>query len=124
MLSPTTTPLSTNTLVGTDLNGCVGAELNYTITVQKCDELTELFFLENRITVYPNPNTGNFSVKLNSFSEDTEIELYNFIGELVLKQKPTDFIQAVNIKDKSNGIYILKLTELGKTVTNLKILKE
>lgn len=124
VLSPTTTPLSTNTLVGTDLNGCVGAELNYTITVQKCDELTELFFLENRITVYPNPNTGNFSVKLNSFSEDTEIELYNFIGELVLKQKPTDFIQAVNIKDKSNGIYILKLTELGKTVTNLKILKE
>jgi hypothetical protein len=124
VVSPTTVPLSSNIVVGSDTNGCVSTGMIFSFAVSECNAVGEFRFVENKIIVYPNPNTGKFTLKLNSFSENTEIEIYTSLGELVLKQKLIDFTQIINLEDKANGMYTLKLREGSEIVTSIKILKE
>ncbi len=72
---------------------------------------------QNQITglkIYPNPAKETLHIESNSFSEKT-IELFNVLGKLVFKGKTIN--STVNLSNINKGIYILKITEEGKTVT-------
>ena len=105
-VSPTTNTFYT--ITGTDIHGCVNtATLNF--AVKPCtgiEELTEGFV---NMKIYPNPSNGIFDVKLNSVSENTHIEIYNGVGQLIHSELIQSEITSVNLKAYSNGFYYIKI---------------
>lgn len=67
--------------------------------------------------VYPNPNTGKFTVK----SENGQITVYSLSGELVLTQT-TNGIQEVDLTSIQSGTYILE-TSTSKGIARTRISK-
>ncbi|WP_165836324.1 T9SS type A sorting domain-containing protein [Taibaiella soli] len=69
----------------------------------------------NNVTIYPNPNTGNFTLEGTIQGKDAQIEIMNTIGQMIYRQK----LQPINntIKETislpenlTNGTYLLQLS--------------
>lgn len=58
------------------------------------------------VSVYPNPNTGSFHIKLPA--TDTEVEIVNMNGSTVYSTTGKDLI-TVDMKDKPRGLYIVRM---------------
>jgi len=80
---------------------------------------------ENKLfSVYPNPNTGEFNIRVNSISETTRVEIYNGQGELTLANKITNEISAITLNENPKGIYIVRVIENDKVLKQEKIVRE
>ncbi|MES2575755.1 MAG: T9SS type A sorting domain-containing protein [Bacteroidota bacterium] len=79
---------------------------------------------QNEITglsVYPNPATnGNLYITSNSNSEKSVV-IFDLLGKEVLKASTTN--NAVNISTLKSGVYVVKITEDGKTDTRKLIME-
>lgn len=122
IISPTVT--STYTVTGITIEGCQKT-LTITQVVSPCTALEKnLNSNSTLVSVFPNPNSGEFTVNLNSISENTKIEIYNVLGDLVYKTVPTKLNSIIKVDHLSNGFYQLWITENGKIVSREKIIKE
>jgi len=120
IVSPTVT--SSYTLTGVDANTCQKVVV-LTQSVANCSGLVQNS-LNLGMSVYPNPNSGEFNISLNSISETTSFEMYNLIGELVLTQKANPISTKINISQLPEGIYIVKVKENSTVIATSKIIKE
>jgi hypothetical protein len=93
-------------------------------TVSTCTTIYEQAINDQDIRVYPNPNNGEFTLSLSKFSENTSLELYNMVGELVLSKKIESLVSSVNIEHLAKGMYVLQLSGKAKILTHQKIVKE
>lgn len=75
------------------------------------------------IIVYPNPNNGRFTIKLNEY-ENTTIEVYNNIAQRVLNQVLQANLTQLSLADFSNGIYQARVLKGGNLVYKTKIVKQ
>ncbi|PWA05161.1 T9SS type A sorting domain-containing protein [Flavobacterium psychrotolerans] len=74
------------------------------------------------LNVYPNPVTkGNLFIDSDS-NETKSIVIFDLLGKQVLKTAVVSN-QAINISDLISGIYILKITEEGKTATRKLVIR-
>ena len=66
--------------------------------------------MEN-ITVYPNPTSGNFELKISDFDlkNSFEIEVVNSVGQIILFKKISSSHEEVDLSPYSKGIYFLKI---------------
>ena len=72
---------------------------------------------------YPNPITNNiFTITSNSNSKK-ELTIFNVLGKRVLSSSFYGVKSDVNVSTISSGIYILKVTEDGKTSTKKLVIK-
>ncbi len=72
------------------------------------------------LSVYPNPVTnGTFSINSNSGSMKTVV-IYDVLGKQVLKTNTTN---SVNVSNLNGGVYVLKITEDGKTATRKLVIR-
>lgn len=121
IVSPTVT--TSYTVTGVDINNCES-----TVVIQQnvsdCVGLEESVNTSTDMVVYPNPNNGDFNIKLSNFSENTEIEIYSSLGELILKKKAIDLILSIHLENATNGIYLLLIKDGAMLVTNLKIIRQ
>ena len=79
--------------------------------------VTTLGVAENNISglkVYPNPAKSNLFVTSDNF-EAKQVEIYNVLGKMVLSTTVTN--APVNVSALSSGVYMVKVTEEGKTAT-------
>ena len=98
----------------TDLNGC---------TTTLTDILVNSFVgldenIDIQFNVFPNPTNGLFNVALNrEFEKEITLSVYDLCGRLIYKtyEKGNSTFE-VDIIDKANGSYILKLEIDGKQV--------
>lgn len=120
VVSPTLN--STYTVTGTDANGCINIT-TITQSVSTCAEIKELLLVDE-IKIFPNPNNGDFIISINKLSENTFIEVYNTLGQLIFRDNLTKHLAQINLKEKSNGLYFLKIDEGGKIIFTSKIIKE
>ncbi|MES2763705.1 MAG: T9SS type A sorting domain-containing protein [Bacteroidota bacterium] len=79
---------------------------------------------ENEITVYPNPNNGEFNLFINEISEDMVVEVYNSVGQVVLKQNIDQNQTVLNINGETSGIYFIKISGNNATGLMTKIIKQ
>jgi hypothetical protein len=122
IVSPTVT--TTYTLTGTNLNGC---QKTVTITqvVSPCTALEKNFNTNSTsVSVFPNPTSSELNIQFNSFNESTAIEIYNVLGELVLKTNPTRSSSIIKADQLSKGIYQIRITQSGNVITRVKIVRE
>ncbi len=72
------------------------------------------------LKVYPNPVTnGKLFITTDSNVEKT-VAIYDVLGKQVVNTKATDFVSVSNLK---GGVYIVKITEEGKTATRKLVIK-
>lgn len=71
-------------------------------------------------SIYPNPNNGTFTVKLNSFSnQDINIEVYDIRGRYIFNNSytnTTDFSETINLNNAQAGVYLVKINDGDKQV--------
>jgi hypothetical protein len=58
------------------------------------------------IIILPNPSTGIFSVS--GLGSDSEIAVYNLLGEKVFNEKANSKFITIDISDKPKGVYLIK----------------
>jgi len=68
-----------------------------------------------RIQVYPNPNNGSFTIKLNlNSSEAVDIRIFSALNEIVFEENNVstgnDYTKSVNLSEYASGIYYLQIT--------------
>jgi hypothetical protein len=62
--------------------------------------------------VYPNPVTDNFNVVIPAyFSANTNLSVYNSVGQLVLNQALVNGLNTTNTNQLTTGVYVIKVTD-------------
>lgn len=116
--------VSTNYIVnGTDANGCQNTAI-ITQSVSACVGINELQTNKINAEVYPNPNSGSINLVLQSLSGGDELEIYNSIGQLVLKYNITELKSVYDLSKLSPGIYQLVIKQNAYGVYSKKIIRE
>src|SRR6202008_3521095 len=91
----------TLTYTYTDNNNCTNSATN-TVQVISCAVGIQNYN-STSIAVYPNPTSGMFYIK--TTIQETVVEVYNFIGQLVFKQNQNGGLSTLNINEQPNGLY-------------------
>lgn len=111
----------------TDANGCQADTCFHISTYLGVDNITASG--NGGITVYPNPNTGEFTIESNGITGQAQVEIYNVLGEKI----SSGVIDAnkggrttINISTQPNGIYLYRVisNENGNLVGEGKIVLE
>jgi hypothetical protein len=122
------------TVSGIDVSGDIVIEVrNITAKQVIIDDLTWTAFggatasvKENTIeglTTYPNPITNKEVTISSSSASVKEIAIFNVIGKKVLATRFSGTKAVINVSAISAGIYILKVTEAGKTATKKLVIR-
>jgi len=75
------------------------------------------------VRLFPNPTNGTLSIQLNNY-EDTNIEIYNTVGQKVLTQTLENNLTQLNIHNFSDGVYHVRITKNNKLVYRNSVVKE
>ncbi len=120
-----TTSLMTDILVGDSLfvggafQTTAGTYVDSFTNTVGCDSIvtTELQVLvgietinSSTVKVYPNPASGSFMVQLDELAEDTELRLYNTIGEEVMNTKLAQVQQSIPLGELASGLYYIRIS--------------
>ncbi|PBQ34083.1 hypothetical protein CNR22_20645 [Sphingobacteriaceae bacterium] len=133
----TITPIETQTYKVTGINtaGCKST-VEFTQHVDLCyteylansvSKKSNSFPLEETgesiFSVFPNPNNGAFTIHLGDVTQNTRVEIYNALGQLIYSSKISEELTAIAIDDVPNGIYVIRILEKDKVQRQQKILK-
>jgi hypothetical protein len=58
--------------------------------------------------VYPNPNSGVFRVKFSHLTEETQVMLFNSIGQMIFNQTTADPEVLIDLPGITSGMYMVK----------------
>ena len=78
----------------------------------------------HRITVYPNPTDGNFSVEIGNPEtiEQASITIYSMSGTIIYREDEPDAVNEIDITSSPDGMYLLIIRIDGESST-WKIIK-
>jgi hypothetical protein len=118
-VSPT---VNTNyTVTGTDANGCINSA-SITQSVSACAGINELTG-NAEIQIYPNPGTGLCVVSVGNLKQNTNITVFNTLGELILSKEIRSLQTEINLSSFANGLYIVKISGGNSESYSVKIIK-
>jgi len=75
------------------------------------------------ITVFPNPNDGNFTIKLTGEIQPYTVEILNSTGRLLGTVNSQEAVVNINRFNLYAGIYFVKITMKGKTTVKKVIVR-
>jgi hypothetical protein len=62
------------------------------------------------IHIYPNPGNGKINIVAdNGFKKETEISVYNYLGELIYRTDPHSSSVSIDLSKKDKGIYFVQV---------------
>ena len=110
-------------VTGTNADGCSNTA-TLTITVSKCTGVNEAGTVSG-ISVFPNPNSGLFTVETGKNVNGASVKVYNALGSLVKTQAiPATGNAEIDLRSEANGIYVVYLVQNNQEVQVSKIVKE
>jgi hypothetical protein len=74
-------------------------------------------------TVYPNPNDGNFTVKITGNVQDYTVEIFNAMGGILGNVNCNSETVSINRSDLPSGIYYLKLSTGSESAVKKLVVK-
>ena len=122
----TVSPVTTTTYVvtGLDANNCSNTA-SVTVVVDVCTGIQNTGSGNIGITLYPNPNKGEFFLSLSTIKGSEEVELYSAVGQLVMTQKLTQAENTrVDMKDQANGVYLVRIKDGNTLLKQARLIKE
>lgn len=117
-VSPTTT--TSYTVTGTS-NGCSNTFV-ISQAVSPCTGVNENVSTLGGILVYPNPNTGEFTIELNNGSVKN-IDVMDLTGRVIVSNTSSNDKVDFNINTLANGIYYVRI-QSNNTVEVIKVVKQ
>lgn len=88
--------------------------------VEDCYELSvsHRWVDQNWINIYPNPNSGKFTLELNHPGKYLVIHIYDLTGKVVFEssEKPegSHFLKIIDIGEFQKGVYFIRLTTIDR----------
>jgi hypothetical protein len=76
----------------------------------------------NSVSAYPNPVKNILNINLGELKENTEIKIYNAIGELVLTERLTAQKTLLNVYNLQSGIYFYHILVGEKSIKTEKMI--
>jgi hypothetical protein len=73
------------------------------------------------MSIYPNPTTSNFTIKLADVSSNHRIALYNQLGEKIKEIKVVSELTTVNVSGVPTGIYFVQITDGASVIGSQKV---
>ena len=73
------------------------------------------------LTMYPNPLKGNTLYLTSTANADMSVQIFDVLGKEVVKSNVIN--NAVNVSGLNAGVYIVKITEEGKTATRKLVIQ-
>lgn len=92
----------------------VDTTLNFTLSSSSFDNI-------NGLTMYPNPLSGNTLYLTSTANAAMSVQIFDLLGKEVLKATVVN--NAVNVAKLTAGVYVVKITEEGKTATRKLVIK-
>lgn len=101
----------------TDSNGC-SATVNDTITVDPCFGVNTPGVTANSISLYPNPNNGQFNVTI---GEAGTLLIYNGLGQLIYNERITNSgTKTLALPQVESGVYYIRFTNEQQQTEQLR----
>ena len=75
----------------------------------------------NGLTMYPNPLSGNTLYLTSTANAEMAVQIFDLLGKEVLKA--TVVTNTVNVAKLTAGVYVVKITEEGKTATRKLVIQ-
>lgn len=79
---------------------------------------------KNDMTVYPNPCKAYFNFRCSLFSNDMKIIIYNVLGERLIEQRLSQYLQEVDVSILESGCYFIVVEDDSKILSRQKIIIE
>lgn len=77
-----------------------------------------------QISVYPNPNNGQFTIDFDGMEDNVEVSVINAVGSVIFsKTAKTKGLIDLNIQDQPSGIYFVKIVS-GNLVKVERVIKQ
>ncbi len=129
IFSPSDTTIITNALSNFELNGLVySASGNYEqilINSFGCDSIIniqlKIITNENSLLISPNPSNDNILISLPSDYIGKKMEIYDYTGRIILTGTINSENETISISQFSEGAYFLRVEDLLKIATIIKI---
>lgn len=92
-------------------NGCVDTSACYTIVNVGSREMS----VEDDFTIYPNPTTGNVTIKFFSIQPNTKLILRNALGQIVMNESYESQSQIDLVLNVESDVYFLEIIREDRT---------
>ena len=69
---------------------------------------------QTELVVYPNPNSGEFTVELRNFKGESRIILFNAVGQIVHDELTSDTELQMKVSNPKSGMYFIKVVNNNK----------
>lgn len=93
----------------------------WTVTVTVCNVGLTENNIENQLAVYPNPASDNVTVYLNNPTQNTQIQVLNALGQVVISKSNVSDKNELNTESLSKGVYFVRVTN-GKELSTTKLI--
>ena len=104
-----------------NFNGDGGSLDNFEIELCLEDDLSVGEFNLDSFVIFPNPNNGEFTIKLNSNSgNDINVDVFDIRGRKIFNNTFTntgDFTETVSLNSVQAGMYLVTVNDGNKEVT-------
>ncbi|WP_431132649.1 T9SS type A sorting domain-containing protein [Psychroserpens mesophilus] len=108
-------------LVADFANGDTGTFNNWSMTICSEQGLSINEFSSDSFAIFPNPNNGEFTIKLNSNSgSDIKVDVLDIRGRRIFNNVYTntgDFNETVNLSNVQSGMYLVTVNDGNNKVT-------
>ena len=91
------------------------------ITIGSCTKVIENYF-NNTISIYPNPTKEILNIDLIVPNQNTKINIYNSLGELILSKDIVNQNSIINTNQLQSGLYYLNVLKNNKTIKTDKLI--
>lgn len=78
----------------------------------------------DKLSIYPNPNNGVFTVDIRHLSGNENIEVFNVFGQLVYSQKAVNTGTSIDISNQASGLYFVRITNDGLLIATQKMIRQ
>lgn len=107
------------TIMVTDMNGCVKTLTNLVSSVVGLSEVS----LDLESTLHPNPSTGSFSITLTNATDEVEIEIFDLLGKKVYSRTTSNAKTTLKLNER-DGVYLVKITSGGQSLVKRLVLQK
>ncbi len=105
----------------TDTNNCSNSDTAQ-IIVESCTGITKKGDIGSLIRIFPNPNSGIFTIIMENSSYKSKIEIYNIMGKKVYYTQLTSDITVIDLRKEIEGIYFYTVKSYEEIISRGKII--